>query len=733
MVRQVWIVMQAALFVSQCAGRGDIVINDFPKGPAPEGVVDLHIAGLFPMEGAWPGGQTLVPATELALSMINNRSDILPGYRLVIHWINDKCWAGLGVHGLHELIFNDTNIKVLVIGAGCSPVSQATAEVSHYWNLVQISPSSVAPSLSDRKRFPLFFRTATAEDTMNNIRIELMKHLNWKRVSIMQEALEIFTTASEPFVQMLAENNFTLQMNLLIQSGDDPRPSIEILQRNDVRIIFGGFYPERATRVFCEAYKLGFYGPKIQWILVGWYDDNWWDYQDPSLYNCTLEQVFIAMDGYLATGAVFFNPLDEVSIAGITSRQYRQMFSDYTNGRILPGIRFAGWAFDCIWAAALSLNKTDGMLASLGQKMRHFYHLDEATTNMIFDNMANIDFTGTMGRVRFDKSGSALGLQKIAQFQGRKIVAIGVFEEEGQRIEEGIIRPFVWRTPDRAPYDGKQVYWYKLVVNKQVYIGMCLLAVCGVILTLGFLIFNVTCRACPIVKMSSPTINNLILMGCVLNYSVVFFAHTSTRSEPEQILAFCMVHNVLLAAGFSLGFGALFAKTWRVHVIFTSVQQNQRKVIKDRKLVFMVLMLVGVNIAILVTWEIIDPKYIVQSQISEQSDMMDADIVYHAFTDTCTSSREMYFISSIYCVLGLLLIVGAVLAWETRQVKVEALNDSQLIGICIYNAVVLSVMGVAVAFVLTDQPSLRYALLAGFIIIGTTFTSCLIFVPKPEN
>lgn len=38
------------------------------------------------MSGPWPAGSALLAATKIALDLINSRTDILPGYRLVIHW-----------------------------------------------------------------------------------------------------------------------------------------------------------------------------------------------------------------------------------------------------------------------------------------------------------------------------------------------------------------------------------------------------------------------------------------------------------------------------------------------------------------------------------------------------------------------------------------------------------------------------------------------------------------------
>lgn len=61
---------------------------------------------------------------------------------------------------------------------------------------------------------------------------------------------------------------------------------------------------------------------------------------------------------------------------------------------------------------------------------------------------------------------------------------------------------------------------------------------------------------------------------------------------------------------------------------------------------------------------------------------------------------------------------------------IPALNDSHYIGMCIYNVMVLSVLGVVLGFVLQDQVTLNYTLTSAFLLLGTTVTQLIIFIPK---
>ncbi|KAK8763307.1 hypothetical protein V5799_034087 [Amblyomma americanum] len=89
------------------------------------------------------------------------------------------------------------------------------------------------------------------------------------------------------------------------------------------------------------------------------------------------------------------------------------------------------------------------------------------------------------------------------------------------------------------------------------------------------------------------------------------------------------------------------------------------------------------------------------------------------------------WLGALYIYKGLLLVVGCYMAWETRQVQIPALNDSQYIGMSVYNAVITSALVVALANVIsTERYTLTYALVGTLIFVSTTTTLCLLFLPK---
>ncbi|CAL1527215.1 unnamed protein product, partial [Lymnaea stagnalis] len=88
----------------------------------------------------------------------------------------------------------------------------------------------------------------------------------------------------------------------------------------------------------------------------------------------------------------------------------------------------------------------------------------------------------------------------------------------------------------------------------------------GIVLSIGLLGFNIAKKSHRIIKMSSPRLNNIILVGCMVAYSTIYLLDV----EGEEAQPACVIRTFTIVFSFSLSFGALFAKTWRVYEIFTA-------------------------------------------------------------------------------------------------------------------------------------------------------------------
>ena len=99
----------------------------------------------------------------------------------------------------------------------------------------------------------------------------------------------------------------------------------------------------------------------------------------------------------------------------------------------------------------------------------------------------------------------------------------------------------------------------------------------------------------------------------------------------------------------------------------------------------------------------------------------------------CFSTPSLIWYFAVYFYMGVLEIIGLVLAIKTRKVKIKVLNDSREISAIIYAISVMSVELVVVSFLLQDYSSIQDLLYLGGVLILTTVSLGLLFLPKVSS
>ncbi|KAL8581525.1 hypothetical protein ACOMHN_042917 [Nucella lapillus] len=285
------------------------------------------------------------------------------------------------------------------------------------------------------------------------------------------------------------------------------------------------------------------------------------------------------------------------------------------------------------------------------------------------------------------------------------------------------------KTGGNPPYSSRRTERVLKPLSRQLYVAMCLLASVGVLVSVAFLAFNIRNRNVRLIKMSSPKINNLILVGCMLVYCTVSVSDILTQG----LDVLCHVRLYLLVMGFSLGFGALFAKTWRVYEIMTAAAGSRRlntRALLDSRLYLIVLGLVAVNLCLLVVWTIMDAMVMTAIDIEDAEVHRDDDVLEIPQSLECHSRYKLQFTIGLMALQALLILFGAFLAVQTRKVTIPELNDSRWVGLCIYNVVVLGSLGAILILGTRQPPDVTYLLESLIVLVGTTLTQCLVFVPK---
>ena len=67
-------------------------------------------------------------------------------------------------------------------------------------SIFQLAYGSSSPALSNRERFPTFFRTHPSATLHNPTRVRIFQKFKWRRIATIQETQEVFSTVSSVFI-----------------------------------------------------------------------------------------------------------------------------------------------------------------------------------------------------------------------------------------------------------------------------------------------------------------------------------------------------------------------------------------------------------------------------------------------------------------------------------------------------------------------------------------------------
>uniref|UniRef100_A0A3P8U3V6 Gamma-aminobutyric acid type B receptor subunit 1 n=1 Tax=Amphiprion percula TaxID=161767 RepID=A0A3P8U3V6_AMPPE len=143
---------------------------------------------------------------------------------------------------------------------------------------------------------------------------------------------------------------------------------------------------------------------------------------------------------------------------------------------------------------------------------------------------------------------------------------------------------------------------------------------------------------------------------------------------------------------------------------------------------------VGVLLAIdflsLMIWQIVDPLHITVEKFTTEAPKEDLDVLIQPLLEHCSSEKMNTWLGVVYGYKGLLLLLGIFLAYETKSVSTEKINDHRAVGMAIYNVAVLCLITAPVTMILSSQQDASFAFASLAIVFSAYITLVVLFVPK---
>ncbi|RDD38504.1 Gamma-aminobutyric acid type B receptor subunit 2 [Trichoplax sp. H2] len=712
---------------------------------------NITIGSLFSINGtnaAW--GDCLIGA-KFALNHINNDSRILKDYRLHLSWGNTQCNPGKGMKILYNHLSRKPK-KLMILGSSCSSVTEPVAQMSREFNLIQISYLSSSPSLNNRQVYPNFFRTRSCESQRILPFFSILDHFNWSKIGLIMENSVVYSSLANYIREIANSSGIEVVSSASFSTDEQSNEALKVVKNSFVRVIYAGFSLEAGRKMLCQAYHLELRPPNYTWIGPGWFHDQWWKsdhHQDIKVdtLRCSGAVMNEMIEGYLSVNPQVISDIQEPTISKYTPEEwtkaydhFRQAFSHWQGRK-----DFAGYSYDAIWAIAIALNQSIPRLRLIEKTLENFQYDDEDYFNIFKEEIENVTFHGVTGPFSFTSNGNRLGVLGpfsftsnrnrlgvlvIQRIQNAKNVILGHYYEKSEQTawKSGI--NISWGIADRKPpADYPYVTKVFSVIPFTATIIVIIAAVIGIFLALIFALLNVYYRNRRAIKVASPNINYTIIIGAILCYisTILQVIYIDPVNETDLMLLICRGRIWFLVLGFLMGFGALFAKTWRLKMIFQNKTARSR-IITDSQLYLVILIIVLIGAAILTIQAAIDPIFL-ESKIKTQlmGYRVNSLVVY--YKNKCVTQNVMLWHVIILILGGVLLLYGLSLAWRTRNIPFHLANDSKYIIFTIYNVTIFSGIAILVGHTLSNI-ALRVILVAILIIIATTGSLCLIFIPK---
>ena len=756
--------------LQQCSCTGDLFL---PRG-SPQLQTEIVITALFSFEGCnnpQASGSVatyhLIPAAVLAVEEINNSSDILNNFHVSLDIRDTQCDSALVIYQLMQSVqdraaMNATppanSLNLAILGPGCTEVSQAIAGLAgRRLNMSEVSYGYNSPLLANRTGFPSFFQTVRSIDLTTISARRLLSHLNWtNNVGVICETSSIYRQDREKFI-LTVDGNFTFRnggtnstmvcIKRLTQIPEfDTRADQPLIREfmtgvvdDKIRVIVAIVSERIASLLLCMTRNVTIPSDGFLFVFVGSLSEDWWrDDRYCKLEAREVESVIIVSSEPVVLDSSVILPSGKT--INDFKRDYSSRLSSWcpTTSEPISPDPLAAATYDAVWSIAYAL---DDNLDLLTVNNTDNYQYNPVIYKAVKMSLHSTDFNGATGQVQFSKKGQRIGVDIILQMQNGTRVPVGKFKPnseefigvntclEGEICLDGQFRWFGMtnETPSDMPrIIPKAVPLYVLIISM-------VFTVTGMIFACSMWCFNWRYGKHKILLASSQKLNYVIIAGTFFAYLTVVIL--SILESPLGLLmsdvlfkAICIIRIWILPLAFTMSYGTMLARAWRIYRIFNDPWVTNRP-LRDYHLIMIVVALGMADLLYLIPWTIIDPY--------RRTELLD-DINYAEYSRcsslSCSSDNVIVWLGILSLYKFLVMLAGVLIISLVRKNvnKKKYFNDATSLATALYVTALSFFIGVPIQLIFTFQRriTISYIAAATWVNIASSGTLIGVFMPK---
>ena len=640
-----------------------------------------------PFNPSWEGGPAVVPAALVAMDYINKREDILKDYALDVEVKNSGCDIVLSArHNLTSSIFYSGKNIVGIVGPGCSEAALAVSPLvkNDRISLIQIAPTATSPLLTNNSLYPNTFRPIVSALGFVNTFIDIIKRKNYDHVGAVYEAERAFQTA----VYTQFERDVQ-KMGIRVSSIGLFNTSVPIQEfLLKVRVIFVFASTGFARIVLCLASKLGILYPEYQLIFSNRRLSNFMTNVSfrlgGTIYSCSQNEMEKAISGLVFNNfRLTRRDKENITDAGISYNNFSEEYREALNLTKAINTEHHSNYFDATWALALSLNNSLPRLKERGLSLSNYMYGMPEITEIVREELLKLSFEGMRGRVEFSEE----------TLDGANVTIIDIYQvlevESGTYAYDSVGYYDPSLDIPLVLYDNASLIGAEF---RQQYIKPHLsLGVIAMLIIAGLFVILVICHIANVVwsnyrtiKATSPNMNHLIYSSCYLSlvgatmYTNAFVFVSVSDKNNILIPVHCSVLQWTSTMTYSLMFGTLCAKRWRVYRIFTSFVSSPLKRLSDNILISIALIPLYIDVVVNILWNTFDPWYF----------ELEHGPGFESLA-TCKTRQPIVWSVCIAIPKGVLTMIVLYLAVATRRVHKKEFKQTKSINILIFSLLIL--------------------------------------------
>ena len=651
----------------------------------------------------------------------------------------------------------DAGVPYALVGPVCSVATDLIATiVSRYTSTVQVSYGVTSPVFSNVNTYSFFYSTVPALTEYVKPIAAIFEHFDWQVIGLVVDTdITRFTLSGETLADFLSNRstNFTISASLSLVShySLEGRTSL-----NSVRIFVVLAEEKNAADTLCAAFKSGLTGSEFVWILFGDYVEGWW--RSLNVLDCTEEEMLNAIESTLIlTNSV---QISHNAFNSIRRQNQSEFWKEFrTSLKTNTGLEFEETlairvlqSYDAVWSIANALNTTLAEERNIQNKS--FSSINdsrfplESTREVEYlhialnRNMKELAFQGTSGEIKFtnDSNSPLFPITSIFQMQNGTIVPVGIHKMAEQNIS---VLDFTFYGNNLSwqggsPPRDRPVLVFQ-VVELWIIVIMLSLTALGIAYAIVILIVNCVYRKHKVIKASSPYINILIIVGCILGLLIIPVISIENLDKdhvlPEIVyLIFCNIRPWMIVLSLTLAFGALFAKTWRIYLIFRNPWAKARPY-KDRVLLSIVgvLLLVDVIILSVIAWRTPIRLLLFTFPSSTQQFARNGYRICLEGQDLFNPENEfLAYVILVFIMKLVLFLFGIFLVVQTRKIKAKYFKDSRFIGMAVYATVIACGVGfpLSLGLMVFLQEDVGFVVASATILFCSFFILSAVFLPR---